>query len=138
MLEPVVQEETSGCGIAAVANILGKTYAEMKAIANAMGIHAADQSLWSDTQYVRRMLSSAGVQTSTDELPFASWDALPDVALLSIKHHQEEGRNFWHWVVFKRIDGRPLVLDSASYLPSNIREDFHAMQPKWFIEVKSA
>ncbi|PRB77547.1 hypothetical protein [Pseudomonas sp. MYb185] len=138
MLEPVVQEETSGCGIAAVANILGKTYAEMKAIANAMGIHAADESLWSDTQYVRRMLSSAGVQTSTDELPFASWDALPDVALLSIKHHQEEGRNFWHWVVFKRIDGRPLVLDSASYLPSNIREDFHAMQPKWFIEVKSA
>lgn len=138
MLEPVVQEETSGCGIAAVANILGKTYAEMKAIANAMGIHAADESLWSDTQYVRRMLSSAGVQTSTDELPFASWDALPDVVLLSIKHHQEEGRNFWHWVVFKRIDGRPLVLDSASYLPSNIREDFHAMQPKWFIEVKSA
>jgi len=138
MLEPVVQAEISGCGIAAVANILGKTYAEMKAIANAMGIHAADKSLWSDTQYVRRMLSSAGVQTSADELPFASWDALPDVALLSIKHHQEEGRNFWHWVVFNRIDGRPLVLDSASYLPSNIREDFHAMQPKWFIEVKSA
>ncbi|WP_185266462.1 hypothetical protein [Halopseudomonas xiamenensis] len=138
MLEPVVQEETTGCGIAAVANILGKTYAEMKAVANAMGIHAADKSLWSDTQYVRRMLSSAGVQTSADELPFESWDALPDVALLSIKHHQEEGRNFWHWVVFKRIDGRPLVLDSASYLPSNIREDFHAMQPKWFIEVKSA
>lgn len=138
MLEPVVQEETSGCGIAAVANILGKTYAEMKTAANAMGIHAADKSLWSDTHYVRRMLSSAGVQTSADELPFESWDALPDVALLSIKHHQEEGRNFWHWVVFKRIDGRPLVLDSASYLPSNIREDFHAMQPKWFIEVKSA
>lgn len=138
MLEPVVQEETTGCGIAAVANILGKTYAEMKAVANAMGIHAADKSLWSDTQYVRRMLSSAGVQTSADELPFESWDALPDLALLSIKHHQEEGRNFWHWVVFKRIDGRPLVLDSASYLPSNIREDFHAMQPKWFIEVKSA
>lgn len=138
MLEPVVQEETTGCGIAAVANILGKTYAEMKAVANAMGIHAADKSLWSDTQYVRRMLSSASVQTSADELPFASWDALPDLALLSIKHHQEEGRSFWHWVVFKRIDGRPLVLDSASYLPSNIREDFHAMQPKWFIEIKSA
>ena len=138
MLEPIVQEETSGCGIAAVANILGRTYAEMKAVANAMGIHAADKSLWSDTQYVRRMLSSAGVQTSADELPFESWDALPDVALLSIKHHQEEGRNFWHWVVFKRIDGRRLVLDSASYLPSNIREDFHAMQPKWFIEIKSA
>ncbi len=30
MHTPVIQEETSGCGIAAVANILGKTYAEMQ------------------------------------------------------------------------------------------------------------
>lgn len=94
MLKPVVQEETRGCGISSVANILGKTYAEMKAIANAMGIHASDQSLWSNTQYVRRMLSGAGVETSEDEVLFESWDALPDLALLSIKYHQEKGRDF--------------------------------------------
>lgn len=138
MHKPVVQEEVTGCGIASVANILGKTYAEMKAIASAIGIHAADTSLWSDTQYVRRLLSSAGVETSRDEIPFDSWEALPDLALLSIKHHQEDGKNFWHWVVFKRIDGQPLVLDSASYLPSNVRQDFEAMQPKWFIEIRNA
>lgn len=137
MLTPVIQEEISGCGIASVANILGKPYSEMKAIANAMDIHAEDESLWSETQYVRRMLSSAGVQTSEGEIPFESWDALPDQALLAIKFHQEDGKNFWHWVVFKRVDGQPLVLDSASYLPSNIRQDFDAMQPKWFIEVKN-
>lgn len=137
MLKPVVQEETTGCGIASVANILGKTYAEMKAEANAMGIHASDKSLWSDTQYVRRLLSSAGVKTSVDERPFESWDSLPDLALMSIKHHQEEGNDFWHWVVFKRVEGRAFVLDSASYLPSNLREDFSAMQPKWFIEVNA-
>lgn len=137
MLESVVQEETTGCGIASVANILGQSYSEMKAIANAMGIYASDKSLWSDTQYVRRMLSSAGVETSKGEVPFDSWDTLPDLALLSIKYHQEKGQSFWHWVVFKRVDGQPFVLDSASYLPSNIREDFHAMQPKWFIEVKN-
>lgn len=138
MLKSVVQEEATGCGIAAVANILGKTYSEMKTIANAMGIYASDKSLWSDTQYVRRMLSAAGVKSSTEELPFESWDALPYLALLPIKHHQEECKNFWHWVVFKRVDGRPFVLDSASYLPSNVREDFHLMQPEWFIEVKNA
>lgn len=138
MLKPVVQEETTGCGIASAANILGKTYSEMKSIANAMGIHASDESLWSDTRYVRRILSGAGVEISPDETPFESWNALPDLALLSIKHHREGGRNFWHWVVFKRIDGQPFVLDSASYLPSNLRTDFDAMQPKWFIEVKPA
>lgn len=136
MLKPVVQEEATGCAIASVANILGKSYSEMKAAANAMGIHASDKSLWSDTQYVRRMLSSAGVKTCADETPFETWEALPDLALLSIKHHQEEGKKFWHWVVFKRVEGQSFVLDSASYLSSNIREDFHAMQPKWFIEVK--
>ena len=134
-LKPVIQEESTGCGIAAVANILGKTYGQMKAIANAMGIDAADTSLWSDTQYVRRMLASAGVATSADEVPFTTWAALPDLALLSIKHHRESDTGFWHWVVFKRVDGQSVVLDSASYLPSNLRTDFEAMQPKWFIEV---
>lgn len=76
------------------------------------------------------------MDTSPDEVPFDNWEALPDQALLSIKHHQEEGRNFWHWVVFKRIENQPFVLDSDSYLPSNIRTDFDDMHPKWFIEVK--
>src|SRR5690554_7598820 len=98
VLESVVQEETTGCGIASVANILGHSYPEMKAIANAMGIYASDKSLWSDTQYVRRMLLNAGVETSRDEVPFDSWETLPDLALLSIKYHQEEGKDFWHWV----------------------------------------
>lgn len=135
MLKVTIQEEATGCGIAAVANILGKCYSEMKAIANGMGIYASDKSLWSDTQYVRRLLSSSGVTCSDVEIPFESWNALPDLALLSIKYHQEDGKNFWHWVVFRRVDGAPYVLDSASYLPSNLRQDFDAMQPKWFIEV---
>ncbi|RCV91971.1 hypothetical protein [Billgrantia montanilacus] len=138
MLKPVIQEESTGCGIASVANILGKTYSEMKDTANAMGIHAEDKLLWSDTQYVRKMLSHAGVETSADETPFKSWSALPNLALLSIKHHQEEGMNFWHWVVFKRVGCQAFVLDSADYLSSNIRTDFNEMQPKWFIEVKNA
>lgn len=135
-MTPVIQEETTGCGIASVANILGKTYAEMKAIANGLDIHASDQSLWSDTRYVRRLLSNAGVETSAGEIPFESWEALPDLALLAIKHHQKNGKNFWHWVVFRRVDNESLVLDSASYLPSNIRRDFEAMHPKWFIRVE--
>ena len=136
MLNPVIQEEPTGCGIAAVATILGKTYAQMKAIANTQGIYAQDQSLWSDTQYVRTLLRNTGVVTSAGEIPFKSWSELPDLALLSIKHHQRDGKNFWHWVVFRRADGQSLVLDSASYLASNARTDFSVMQPQWFIEVK--
>lgn len=136
MLAPVIQEEATGCGIAAVANILGKTYPQMKAIANKMGIYADDKSLWSDTDYVRGLLLNAGAYVSNEETSFESWARLPNLALLAIKHHREEGINYWHWVVFKRIDGQDVVLDSASYLPSNIRTDFDAMQPKWFIKVE--
>ncbi|MDX8385245.1 MAG: hypothetical protein R8M11_01870 [Gallionella sp.] len=135
-MKPIVQEESTGCGIASVANILGKTYSEMKDIANAMGIYASDKSLWSDTRYVRRMLSESGIETSSDEAPFETWGKLPDIALLSIKHHQKNDTHYWHWVVFKRIENKPVVWDSASYLPSTIRTDFDEMHPKWFIEIK--
>ena len=134
-MKTAIQEEISGCGIAAVATILCKSYPEMKAITNAMGIYADDPTLWSDTQYVRQMLTRHGVETSVDERPFESWEALPNLALLAIKYHQQEGKSFWHWVVFKRGNVEAVVLDSASYLPSNIRTDFDAMQPKWFIEI---
>ena len=135
MLKPVIQEEPTGCGIASVANIVGKSYAQMKAMANAMGIYAEDQSLWSDTQHVRKMLYSFGVKTSAEEMPFVAWSELPDLALLAIKHHEENGKKFWHWVVFQRINGQPVVLDSASYLPANSRTDFEQMHPKWYIKV---
>ncbi len=42
MMKSVIQEEITGCGIASVANILGKNYSEMKSIANAVGIYASD------------------------------------------------------------------------------------------------
>ncbi|MCO4786935.1 MAG: hypothetical protein KC467_13550 [Marinomonas atlantica] len=135
MITPVIQEEATGCGIASVANITGKTYPEMKAIANGLGIYADDTALWSDTQYVRTLLKNEGIATSDSETPFTTWDALPDTALLAIKHHQEDGKNFWHWVVFKRIVGNAMVIDSAAYLDSNIRVDFFEMEPKWFIDI---
>tara|TARA_Y100001949_G_scaffold175231_1_gene184549 strand:- start:660 stop:1118 length:459 start_codon:yes stop_codon:yes gene_type:complete len=137
-VKPVVQEEKTGCGIASAANIVGKTYGEMKQIANGMGIYAEDESLWSDTRYVRTLLSRFGVTTSDGEIPFTTWQALPDLALLSIKHHRENGTDFWHWVVFSREEGVECVLDSASYLESNRRTDFDAMTPKWFIEVRKS
>ena len=131
----IIQEETTGCGIASVANIVGQSYAEVKAKANAMGIFADDNILFSDTQYVRNLLREYDVQVSSNEIQFKSWDALPDVALLSIKHHEEKGLFYWHWVVFKRVQGKPVILDSAAYLDKNERLDFKNMNPKWFIEV---
>jgi len=131
----IIQKETTGCGIASVANIVGESYVEVKSKANAMGIFAGDSTLYSDTQYVRNLLREYDVQVSSKEIPFKSWKSLPDVALLSTKYHEENGLFFWHWVVFKREQEISVVLDSAAYLKENKRIDFQNIKPKWFIEV---
>lgn len=134
-MEPVIQEETTGCGIAASAALAGVSYAEAKRRANALCIHAADASLWSETAYVRRLLREFGISVSPHETPFESWERVPNKALMAIKWRMERGKPFWHWVVFVRDGGQAKVLDSKKTLKSNIRQDFGRIKPKWYIEV---
>jgi len=137
-MRPVVQLERTGCGIASVAAIAGLSYPQAKSIANSIGIHAEDQALWSDTAQVRRLLRHFGFAARLRELPFRSWNVLPDLALLAIKWHLQQGRPYWHWVVFVREGGEAYVLDSKKNLRNNRRTDFGRMKPKWFIPVLKA
>ena len=134
-LQPVVQEEITGCGIACVAAVVGVTYSQAKTIAATLGIHAADETLWSQTSHVRRLLRRFGYRAGVGESPFRGWDTLPDLALLAIKWRRDRGRAYWHWVVFVRAGDAACVLDSKKALRSHIRTDFGRMKPKWFIGV---
>lgn len=134
-MKPVVQLERTGCGIASVGAIAGLSYSRVKSIANSLGIHAEDRTLWSATSHVRRMLRRFGLTAGFREVSFRSWNELPDLALLSIKWHLEQGRPYWHWVVFVREGGHAYVLDSNRSLRTHRRTDFGRMKPKWFIRV---
>jgi len=134
-VKAVIQEEVSGCGIAAVAALAGVSYGQAKHRANSLGIYAQDRSLWSDTDSVRRLLKTYGLHASSEETPFRDWATLPDRALLAIKWHRENGTPFWHWVVFVREGDDAYVLDSKKALKQNCRRDFGRMKPKWFIPV---
>ena len=134
-MKPVVQEEETGCGIASFAAIAGISYNEAKNIANAMGISAEDQALWSDTQYVRRLLAELGFRADKEEIPFRNWKSLPDCALIALKWHGRNGKPFWHWAVFRREENKQYVLDSKKSLKSHVRTDFGRMKPKWHIKV---
>jgi ABC-type bacteriocin/lantibiotic exporter with double-glycine peptidase domain len=137
-MKPVIQLEPTGCGIASVAALAGVSYAQAKSAANALGISADDQKLWSESTHVRKLLHYFGLSANSTEMPFQSWDALPNLALLSVKWHLEKGRPFWHWVVFVRENGQCYVLDSKKGLRRHTRTDFGRMQPKWFIRIISA
>lgn len=77
-MKPVVQEEKTGCGIASSAAIAGISYFEAKEIANSMGIHDEDKSLWSGSHHVQKLLAKLGIDTDKEEIPFKSWVSLPD------------------------------------------------------------
>jgi len=135
-MNPVIQEDVTGCGIASVAALAGVTYQEVKDVASQLGIQSSDPRLWSDTAFVRSLLSHYGFQTSPQEQPFTSWNTLPPLALLAIKWRQKHNHPYWHWVVFRRNLQEPVVLDSKRSLKNNLRRDFVRMKPKWFIALE--
>lgn len=137
-MKAVVQEEITGCGIAACAAIANISYAKAKNVANKLGVHAADPSLWSGKSPILKLLTQLGFQTCNHKKPFSDWDSLPDCALLAIKWHLEDGKPFWHWVVFVRDGNKSYILDSKKSLKTNVRTDFGRIKPKWFIEVDSS
>ena len=135
-IKPVVQEETTGCAIASAAAIAGVSYGAAKKAANGLGIFVEDVRLWSGTAPMRRLLDYYGFRAVTKEIPFRSWNALPDLALLAIKWHMEKKRPVWHWVVFVRDASGVCVLDPKKNLRRHRRTDFGRMKPKCFIEVR--
>lgn len=94
VMKAVIQEEVSGCGIACVAALTGKSYEETRRVANGLGIFAEDPRLWSETTHVRTLLAHFRILAAAGETPFESWDALPPMALLSTKWHLERGHPF--------------------------------------------
>ena len=137
-MKPVVQRERTGCGIASVATLAGISYAQAKRAANRLGIVTEDPRLWSETRQVRDLLAHFHIRAARKETPFVSWGLLPEVALLAIKWHREQETACWHWVVFWRSPGGPVVFDSKQALRRHIRTDFGRMKPKWWIKIESA
>lgn len=134
-MDIVIQQDQTGCGIACVAMLTDTSYEEVKATAASLGVVPADKKLWSDTMYVRTLLRNSSISCSDSEVPFTTWQALPDLALIAINYRLENGMPLWHWSVFKRETQGAVVYDPAPYLEENHRTDFAAMTPRWSIEI---
>lgn len=137
-LRPVVQEDPTGCALACVAAIAGIDYSAVKRTAAHLGIAVSDATLWSDPRPIRTLLAAFHIAAARNEAPFTSWEALPPLALLAIKWHQEKTGPAWHWVVFVREAETSFVLDSKRTLRTHRRTDFGRMKPNWFIGLTPA
>lgn len=136
-MNPVIQQELTGCGIASSAAIAGISYKKAKEVANSIDIYADDASLWSDPKHVGILLKKLGINTSGLKIPFNNWQTLPACALLATKWHKEQGKAFWHWAVFTRENDKEYVLDSKKTLKINKRTDLGRIKPKWYITVNT-
>ena len=134
-MKPVIQQDATGCAIASTAALANVSYAAAKKVAKGLGIAAGDSTLWSDTTHIRQLLRHYKISTDNTESAFTNWRSLPDCALLAIKWHIENGKPYWHWVVFVRDTNQQYVLDSKKSLKKNMRTDFGRIKPKWFIGV---
>ena len=105
-MKRVVQEEKTGCAIASSAAIAGVSYKEARKISHSIGMYAEDSNLWSETNFIRKLIKKFGIKTGKKEIPFTGWESLPNCALLVIKWHIERGKPHWHWVVFVREGGK--------------------------------
>jgi hypothetical protein len=134
-MHPIIQEDRTGCGFASVATLASVSYQHVKTLAGQLGIDVQDPNLWSDTEYVQKLLTSYGISVSTKITTFKSRDNLPSRALLAIKWHKRNDCAFWHWVVFYRGPQGPVVMDPKRELRTNCRTDFCRIKPKWFLTV---
>jgi len=132
-VNPVIQEERTGCGIASVATGVGVCYRLVQRVAHRLGMFSEDPRLWSQTGYVRRLLRHFSIRVAGVEVRFVSWQTLPHLALLAIKWHTVHGCESWHWVVFWRGAKGAVELDPNPSLQSHRRRDFGRMHPRWFI-----
>jgi len=60
-MEALVQADETGCGLACVAMLAGTSYPSVRTLAANLGISPAEEALWSDTTYVRRLLPHYGL-----------------------------------------------------------------------------
>ena len=134
-MNPVIQEEETGCAIACSAAIAGISYSEAKIAANKIGIFATDSSLWSESKHICKLLNELNIATDCIETVFKDWQALPGCALLATKWHKENNIPYWHWAIYVRDGQAEYVLDSNASLDDNLIINLDTIQPKWFIKV---
>lgn len=104
-MKRVPQKDKKGCGVACVAMLAGKTYAQARRLLHPNG--SVEETRIGD---LRRVLAESGVQCSPRQIAFknGSIEDLPFDALVKI--NPKEGGLFWHWVVWDHA--RKVVLDS--------------------------
>ncbi|NRB38353.1 MAG: hypothetical protein HRU20_07770 [Pseudomonadales bacterium] len=120
-MKRVVQQDDTGCGLACVAMLAGKSYRSVKKVAIDKYDLECDGHLYTGTTALVNLGREYGVDIGVKRRKFKGFENLPDRAILAINYREKDGN--WHWVVFQRKNGQEFVLDPKVSIKKDKRTD---------------
>lgn len=131
-MKRIIQEDSTGCGLACIAMLANKTYKTVRKVAERLEIKNQDK-FYTGTKDLRELSQYFGIDIGFKRVKFNSYKSLPNIAILAI-NYREKSEN-WHWVVYYRTDNDEYVLDPKKTIKTDRRKDFSRITPKWYIKV---
>lgn len=124
----VVQQDSTGCGIACVAMLAGKTYVQVRKLALEILSLEEGDPFYTGTKDLVSLGERYNLKIGVRRRKFKAFEALPDKAILAINYKQNT--DTWHWVVFHRTAKEPYVLDPKKSIKKDKRKDLESIANK--------
>ena len=105
----VIQEDTTGCGLACIAMLSGRSYKEVRNLALKELGFEDNGEFYTGTSHLVSLGQEFDLKIGKRRRKFKSFDLLPNKVILAINY--KEKSDTWHWVVFHRTNKEQYILD---------------------------
>lgn len=123
--------EDLGCGVSAIATIVGVEYDEARDAAKEFGKFLPDVGM--TLGQIKRTLDGLRIKSTYHRCRPGGWDRLPDLALLAVEIKDDH-----HAVVFGRQDGKEYIYDCREDEPRRRQETSYVLSDRaGYIEIHS-
>lgn len=127
-----VQVDSTGCGIACVAMLTGKSYEYIKQVGLENDIFSTKKAFYTDTADIVKMLKILGIHSERGR-KVSNWDTIKSISIVGINYR--ESSDTWHWVVYIPNEEEKYVLDPNKKIKTDKRTDFSRMKLRSYIPV---
>lgn len=131
IMERILQEDASGCGIACIAMLADRPYQKVRQLAvDHLGYHKTSKEFYTGTRELKQLGKLLNLKIGYRCIPFRDYSKVPGLAILAVNFSENTG--LWHWVVFRRDQDGPYVLDPLRRVKKTRRTDFGRMKVGWW------
>lgn len=132
-IKRVIQEDSTGCGIACIAMVAGISYAEAKQITlNNEILKKSVKNFYTTTKDLVNVLNSIGIESSKGR-KVRYWSSINTISIVGINFL--ETTDTWHWVLFIPDEDTGYVLDPSKRVKTEKRTDFSRMRLRSYIPI---